>query len=156
MQKIIILAAAGFALAGCAGGHATRTSANTVLIDVGAAPVCGPSGAAKVAAKKAAIETIKAGYDRYIIGGAASQSDVRTVTMPGQTNVTGQVYRDGTFRANTYYTPGPTFTVGSHNRQLSILMLKPGDPGFENGVDARQELGPDWAEVVRNGVINCL
>jgi hypothetical protein len=35
-----------------------------MIIDAGTAPACGSMGAAKVAQKSAAVETIRAGYDR--------------------------------------------------------------------------------------------
>jgi hypothetical protein len=40
-----------------------------MIIQTGAAPICGGAGALKVSQQLAAIETIKAGYDRYIITG---------------------------------------------------------------------------------------
>src|SRR6478609_10886616 len=95
-MKIMIAAIAVGGLTACAGAQATRTSANTMVIDAGAAPACGPQGAAKVAAKSAAIETIRAGYDRYIIGGAASQNNVSVSQMPGSFQTSGS------FSGNTY------------------------------------------------------
>jgi len=49
-----------------------------------------------VAAKRAAIETIRAGYDRYVIAGAQSQNNVNVTQMPGQARTSG----------TTTYVPG--------------------------------------------------
>jgi hypothetical protein len=35
-------------------------------------------------------------------------------------------------------------------------MFKNGQPGAENALDARQMLGPEWKEIVANGVHTCL
>jgi len=36
--------------------------------------------------------------------------------------------------------------VGSHDADLNVLMLNPGDAGFRDAVDARQFLGEKWEE----------
>ena len=69
MRIALVALASGLALGGCARSEAVRTSANTMIIQTGAAPICGGTGALKVSQQLAAIETIKAGYDRYIITG---------------------------------------------------------------------------------------
>ena len=146
-------------LAGCAAAQATRTSQNTLQIDAGAAPACGARGAARVAAKAAAIETIKAGYERYIIGGGYAQNNVRVSQLPGEFNTTGQLSYgggSGSYSGTTTYTPGPTIVTGSHDRNLNVIMFNKGDPGYEQGLDARQALGPEWQEIVKNGVRTCL
>jgi hypothetical protein len=40
----LALALIPLALVGCAGGEAIRTSANTMIVQAGAAPACGPGG----------------------------------------------------------------------------------------------------------------
>ena len=60
-----------------------------MIIDAGAAPACGSMGAAKVAQKSAAVETIRAGYDRYIITGGQAQNNVSVTQMPGQFQTSG-------------------------------------------------------------------
>ena len=147
----IVLVPLVFLLTACAGAQATRTSANTMLIDGGAAPACGAGGAARVAAKSAAIETIRAGFDRYIIAGGQAQNNVSVSQMPGTFQTVGSATYGGgfgTYRATTSYVPGPTIVSGSHDRSLSVVMFRPGDPGFENALDAREALGPEWAKLV--------
>jgi hypothetical protein len=160
LKRVILVLPLMGALSACAGAQATRTSANTMVIDAGAAPACGSQGAAKVAAKSAAVETIRAGYDRYIITGAASQNNVSTTQMPGQFNTVGtsNYYGGGyrTYNATTTYTPGPTIVSGSHDRQLGVVMFRNGEPGAENAIDARQTLGPEWADLAKSGIHTCL
>jgi hypothetical protein len=131
-----------------------------MIIDAGAAPACGSGGAAKVAAKSAAVETIRAGYDRYIITGGSAQSNITATQMPGTFNTVGTSTSLGggfrTYNATTTYTPGPAIVSGSHDRQLGVVMFRNGDPGAENAIDARQTLGPEWADLVKSGVHTCL
>jgi hypothetical protein len=153
---VVVLASV---LASCAGAQVTRTSANSMLVDAGAAPACGPAGAAKVAAKAAAIETIKAGYDRYIITSGSAQNNVAVTQLPGSYQTSGVATYNrgfGTYNATTTYVPGPTLVSGSHDRSLGVIMFKPGEPGFEQALDAREQLGPEWREIVKSGVRTCL
>ena len=158
MHRILAVAVSAVALAGCAGGNAMRTSANTVMVQASAAPVCGPEGAARVAAQTAAIETIRAGYTRYVINSGQSQNNVRALALPGQTYHQGNLtyWRGtGTFSGTSTYVPGPVIIAGRHSQNLFVTMYRPGDVGFENALDARQTLGPDWQEKVRNGIRTC-
>lgn len=107
----------------------------------------------------AAVETIRNGFERYIIQGTQSESNVGVVNMPP----TG-AYSTGSFQThggvttgtmNTTFTGGGPIVTGRHENEIVVLMLEPGDPGFENGVDARGALGPDWEELVESGVRTC-
>lgn len=92
-----------------------------MIIDAGAAPACGRSGAARVAARSAALETIRAGYDRYVFAGGQSQNNVSVTQMPGHVQTTGVAHYGGgvgTFNATSTYVPGPTFVSGSHDACL--------------------------------------
>lgn len=142
-------------LGGCAQTDTMRVSANTVIINTSAAPICGSVGAARVAQKMAAIETIRAGYDRYVIMGAQRSSDVSSVQMPGHYDTSGRVSPYGSFSATTTYTPGPTIITGGHNQSLAVRMLKEGDHGSGNALSARAELGPKWEALVKSGLATC-
>lgn len=159
-MKFSVLACLSLALAGCAGAQATRTSANTMVVQASAAPACGPQGAARVAALTVAVETIRAGYDRYIIGGARAQDNVQVTQLPGHAQTSGTVTSYGgglaTYRGTTTYVPGPTVISGSHDQDLQVMMFRAGDPGYDNALDAKQMLGPEWQERVRNGIRTCL
>ncbi len=149
--KLILL----FALTGCAGGEAVRTSANTMIIQTSAAPVCRGQGALRVAQQLAAIETIKAGFDRYIITSGQAQNNVSVSQAPGSYQTTG-TYGGGFYNTRTTYQPGPTIVSGSHDQGLSVVMFRETDPQAQQAVSARETLGPDWQEKVKNGVRTCL
>ncbi|MFU0505859.1 hypothetical protein [Pseudaminobacter sp. NGMCC 1.201702] len=150
MIRAALCALPCLALVGCAASNAIRTSNDTAIIQARAAPVCGGVGAANVAQKQAAIETLKAGYDRYIIVEAASANDVRVTQMPGSYQTSG-TYGGGFLNANTTYRPGPTIVSGGHSQSFAIKMFKDTDPGAGRAISARGALGPDWQALVKAG-----
>lgn len=152
MRPLMILIA--LTLAGCATSEAVRTSANTMFISTSAAPACGGQGALRVAQEQAAINTIRAGYDRYIITNGQAQNNVMVSQMPGHLETTG-TYGAGFYQGTTTYQPGPTFVSGSHDQGLTIVMFRKGDPGAQNAISARATLGPDWEQKVKDKHFTC-
>jgi len=155
MRTAFIALAGALALGGCARSEAVRTSANTMIIQTGAAPVCGGAGALKVSQQLAAIETIKAGYDRYIITAGQAQNNVSATQLPGSYNTTA-IYGGGFYRGQTTYQPGPTIIAGSHDQGLAVVMFREGDPGAQQAISAREILGPEWRDKVQTGIHTCL
>jgi len=158
LKTFVTLTAMGFALSSCVQSNAMRVSQNAVIIQTSAAPVCGNIGAAKVAQKQAAIETIKAGYDSYIITSAAAANNVTASQMPGTYQTYGTVNSYGGYgsvNATTTYTPGPVIYSGTHDQSIGVRMFKQGEPGSGQAVSARDVLGPKWAVIVKDGVNLC-
>ena len=156
MIRIIGVALPCVLLGACASSTTIRTSADTAIVQTSAAPACGGVGAAKVAQKQAAIETLKAGYDRYIIGGANASSNIHVTQMPGQYQTYGTATAYGnmaTYQGTTSYVPGPTIVSGSHDQGLAIKMLKDSDPGASQAISARETLGPKWPELLKAGAV---
>lgn len=105
-----------YLLAGCAHSSVLDLDANTVQVSANAAPVCGAEGAQRATSRLAAIETIKHGFDRYVILGA--QADT-TQQYAGSTPIVANFYgsgtatvigNTGTFQGSstTYYSGGYT------------------------------------------------
>jgi hypothetical protein len=158
LKATIVVVSVSVALVGCTRSSAVRTSQNTAIIQTSAAPICGGTGAARVAQKQAAIETIKAGYDRYIITNGASENNVGVTQLPGQYNTygTANVYGNyGTFNATTTYQPGPTIVHGTHDQAFAIRMFRDGEPGAGQALSAKETLGPKWEAIVKDGVNVC-
>jgi hypothetical protein len=157
MKKLTISALCLLAAA-CAKSETIRTSNNSILVQTSAAPACGATGAVKVAAQTAAVETIRAGYDRYIIAGGAGANNVSLVQGAGSSYTTGNVTYGGgygTYSGNTTYVPGPMMSVGSHDQNLAVQMFKDGEPGASQAISARDVLGPEWQEKVKSGIRTC-
>ena len=69
------------ALGACVHSSVIPLSQDTLQITAAAAPVCGMTGAQNYAAQLAAVETLRHGYDRYVIVGGG----YRTTSMSSAT-----------------------------------------------------------------------
>jgi hypothetical protein len=151
------------ALAGCAQATTMPLSQDTVQITSRAAPLCGPEGAQKVAIRQASVETIKRGFDRFIIMNAAARSDVGvvgytpvTAHRTGSATATGYGGHATAFgSATTTYSGGDPIIAGSHRQGLIVKMFRDGDLAGSNALSARAELGPKWQEAVRQDAVTC-
>ncbi|QKK33041.1 hypothetical protein FE844_025815 (plasmid) [Rhizobium indicum] len=157
-RTTVAVSAFAVLLSSCVQSSTMRVSKNQMIIQTSEEPMCGSVGAAKAAQKQAAVETIKAGYDRYIITSAAAASNVTATQMPGHYNTYGAINSYGgygTVNATTTYTPGPIIYGGSHDQSIGVVMFKDGEPGSNQAVSAREVLGPKWAVIVKDGVNLC-
>ncbi len=132
-------------MAGCVETTTSRLSQNAIRIDASAAPACGKAGAVKLVNKMAAVETLRLGFDRYIIADSSFQDNVGVVGYNTQTVGT---YGYGGFNANTYATP---IMGGSRDAAVIVYMFKSNDPQGRQAIDARQSLGADWQAIVAEG-----
>lgn len=131
--------------AGCVETTTSQLSQNTIRIDASAAPACGRAGAIKLVNKMAAVETLRLGFDKYLIADSASQDNVRVVGYNTQTYGT---YGYGGFNASTYASP---VVGGSRDAAVIVVMFRGGDPQGRQALDARQQLGAGWQETVAEG-----
>jgi hypothetical protein len=161
--RVYLLGALGLAaaltLGACARSSVMDLDSNTIQISTSAAPACGAQGAQQVAVERAAIETLKRGYDRYVIMGGAAANNIGVV---GHTPVTANTYGSGTVtgygntaylrgQSTTTYSGGHPIIAGTHDQHLTIRMLRDSDPGAESAIDARRALGPEWQEKLSKG-----
>ena len=146
-------------LTSCASSSVMQLDSNTIQVSTSAAPACGSQGAQQVAIKRAAIETLQRGFDRYVILGAQAQNNVGVV---GYTPIIANTYSSGTVNSygnsatyngssNTYFSGGQPIEGGSLDQNLGVRMFKANDPQGANAVDARQTLGSDWRKIVSKG-----
>jgi hypothetical protein len=164
LLKAFVLALLPLAAAGCARSSAMPLAQDTVQISSHAALACGGEGAQKVAFQRAAVETIRRGYDRFVILGAEAQTERRVVGYtPTSAYTTGSAIATGYGHtataygsSNTVVTGGAPIYGGSHNQGLVVKMFKQGDPAGADALDARQQLGPEWQEAVNKKKWTCL
>ena len=97
MSRTTIITLVALLLIGCARSGVMPLAQDTVQISTSAARVCGSQGAQKVAFQRAAVETIRRGYDRFVIVGGEAQSNIHVV---GYTPT--QAYTTGTATASGY------------------------------------------------------
>ena len=162
--KLTAALVSAIGIGACARTSVMPIAADTVQIRSRAALACGPEGAQKVAFRQAAVETIRRGYDRFLIIDAASSTSRSVVgTTPVVASSTGsatatsfgnQVYATG--QSRTVFQGGDPIVMGSHNQGLMVRMFKDGDPSGANALSARAELGPDGAGAVESTQAKCL
>jgi hypothetical protein len=97
-----------------------------------------------MAVRQASVETIRRGYDRFIIlAGQAGQSVV------GHTPVVVQGTGGGGFIA---YGGAP---MVAREQGIVIKMFREGDPAGSNAISARETLGPRWREIAGKTTLTC-
>lgn len=154
----------GLAFAACVHSSVIPLSQDTLQLTAAAAPVFGITGAQNYAARLAAVETIRHGYDRYVIVGGQYQNDVHVM---GYTPVVAQTDSSATVNgfgntatvngnSTTTYSGGAPIVGGSHDQALVVKMFKEGDPAGGNAIPARQTLGPEWQKAVDEKSMTCL
>jgi hypothetical protein len=159
MFRKIIIACSVVALAGCARSSAIPLSADTIQLTTSAARVCGATGAQSAAVRRASIETLQRGFDRFLILGGGYENDIRVVGhTPVVANTTGTAvayggngYGTAYGQSQTTYSGGQPIVAGSHKQGLTVKMFKDGDPAGANAVSARSTLGPNWQDAIKEG-----
>ena len=142
----------------CASTEIVQVARNQAIISTTAAPVCGTDGALRVAQKMAAVATLRRGYERFLLSGVGSHSNVEVKTVPGSYSyTTGTVNTIGntTFGSFQTYTPSETEITGKNHAEMHVLMLNRGDAGYSSALDAKEVLGSEWKKIVEKGVSTC-
>ena len=149
----------GSMISGCAKSSTIPLANDTLQITATAARACGRAGAQEVAVRRAAIETIQRGYDKFLVVGGSYHDNLYVAgytPIQANTSSTASASRFG----NTVYGSGNSTTTvsggqpviaGNHDQGLIVKLFKDGDPAGANAVSARQTLGPKWQEAVANG-----
>ena len=137
--SLTITLLAVFALAGCAETSVMPLSAKRVQILVDSSD-CGAARAQDIAFRQAAAETIRRGFDRFMV--VSTDRASRT----GTTFVSPTVTR--TFSGTTTTSGGFFTTTTEHESVVVIHMFGSSEPEAEEALDAREALGPDWKAVV--------
>ncbi|MGA7323518.1 MAG: hypothetical protein WBX25_03285 [Rhodomicrobium sp.] len=151
IRRSLVAALGTVLLAECASTSSVPLSADTVQINTSVAPICGGTRAASVASKMAAVETLRHGFDRYVILDSRGENNVGVI---GYTPTVAQTtYGGGTATTQVY--GGQPIVAGTHDHGLIVKMFKDGDPQGANAIPARQILGPKWAEVVQSSTYTC-
>ncbi|MGH6713108.1 MAG: hypothetical protein ACREEK_29655 [Bradyrhizobium sp.] len=145
MRDFLTACALAATLGGCAGTSTVPLAQDTVQITARAAAICGSVGAEKLALKQAAVETIRRGFDRFIVINAQAGG-----TYVGNTPIVVQNMGGGMAMASGGQ------PIIAPNQGLVIKMFKDSDPQGSNALLARDTLGPDWQEQVKKDSITCL
>lgn len=159
MRQHLTFLAVLIAFGACAKTSVVPIAQNQVLISTNAPPICGQAGAYKVASKNAAIETLRRGFDRYVVVNARSDNTTQVISSGpdyATTHTTATQYGNTIVgQSTTNFGGGTPILVGEYKSEMNIMMFKPDDKGYADALDARRELGPDWATLIQSGVKSC-
>lgn len=158
-------------LGGCASSTAIPLQADTLQIKSRAALACGADGAARVAYWDAAKQTLRRGYDKFMIVGGGASNTVRVV---GHTPIQTRTSLSGTYSGHTHYGRGYSNTLGrlsgsgmstttggmpiyggKFNQDYIVKMFQDNDPAARNALSARDILGADWQTEMNKRTTTC-
>lgn len=131
---------AALVLGGCVRTSVMPMAADTVQITARAAPICGGEGAERVAFERAAIETIRRGYDRFVLLNGLAQNNIK---------VGSHVY------GNAYGVYSSPWVYGTHDQALIVKMFRDKDPMAKNALSARATLGSAWQQRILDNRDTC-
>lgn len=136
----IVGIAIALSLAGCISSSEMPLSANVWRIETDASGLLFVGQAGNETLKRAAELTLQQGYSHFklVDYGSSSGRELAGFT-PGHANTTVNVFGNMATGTTTYAAPQPimkpTSKVG-----VTVVMFRPGDPGFEGSLDAAQIL----------------
>ena len=124
-----------------------------VQLSTRVAPICAASSAQPIVVRRAAVETINRGYDRFVILASNTQAEFAGF-LPGSSTTTGSgtIFATGnvaTMQGSSYTTYTPPTPMTAHTQTVVVKMFKDGDPAGGNAISARASLGPEWQKLVK-------
>ena len=133
-------------LAGCARTSTTPVGADTIEITVHVGTICDGGDAERLARRHAAVETIRRGFDDYLVIGSVGGDHVAEEAP-------------ATARTTLYGDSGRTLLsedapLLAHHRMLTVRMFRAGEGDSATSVSARAVLGDDWEALVAKGAPN--
>ncbi|MSP47780.1 MAG: hypothetical protein EXQ95_00480 [Alphaproteobacteria bacterium] len=126
---------------------------DTIQVSTRVAPICAASSAQPIVLRRAAVETINRGYDRFMILASNMQAEFAGF-LPGSATTTGSgsIVASGnmaTLQGSSYTTYSPPTPMTAHTQTVVVKMFKDGDPAGSNAISARASLGPDWQKILK-------
>ena len=140
--RVVLVALLGV-MTGCARTSTVALDADTIEIAVRVATICDGRDAERLAHRQAAVETIRRGFDDYIVTDSIGD-DHAADDAPVTARTTLYGSSDRVLFAE--YAP-----LLAHHRVLSVRMFSAGQGESGVALSARAVLGDDWEALVRNG-----
>ena len=134
------------ALAGCARTSTAPVGDDTIEITVHVATICDARDAERLARRHAAAETIRRGFDDYIVIGSVGGDHV-AYDAPA----TARTTLDGDSGRTLLSEDAPLL---AHHRMLTVRMFRAGEGDSAATVSARAVLGDEWEAIAAKGAQN--
>ena len=136
-------------LAGCARTSTAPVGADTIEITVHVGTICDGGDAERLARRHAAVETIRRGFDDYIVVGSVGGDHIAE-----EEPATARTTLSGGSSRTLFSEEAPLL---AHHRMLTVRMFQAGEGDSEATVSARAVLGDEWEAIVLKGAPNtCL
>ena len=136
-------------LTGCARTSTVPVGEDTIEITVHVATICDGRDAERLARRHAAVETIRRGFDDYIVIGSVGGDH-----MAEEEPATARTTLSGSSGRTLFSEDAPLL---AHHRVLTVRMFQAGEGDSAATVSARAVLGDEWEAVVaRDPAAICL
>lgn len=140
MRRTALAAVLLLAAGGCVSTSEMPLAKNVVRIDTTGEGLIGEMESERHTLRRAAQLTLQAGYERFILSDTAKSHSVDVVGYtPGQATTTVKQVGHQEVATTTYTAPQP-IRIDHTRVGVTVRMLNPGDPGFEDAIDAAEEL----------------
>ena len=133
-------------LTGCARTSTVPVGEDTIEITVHVATICDGRDAERLARRNAAVETIRRGFDDYIVIGSVGGDH-----MAEEEPATARTTLSGSSGRTLFSDDAPLL---AHHRVLTVRMFQAGAGDSAATVSARAVLGDEWEAVAAKGVPN--
>lgn len=130
-------------LAGCARTSTAPAGADTIEITVYVGTICDAGDAERLARRHAAVETIRRGFDDYVVIGSVGGDHVAE-----EESATARTTLSGGSGRTLFSEDAPLL---AHHRVLTVRMFQAGEGDSAATVSARAVLGDEWEAVVASG-----
>lgn len=133
-------------LTGCARTSTVPVGEDTVEITVHVGTICDGRDAERLARRHAAVETIRRGFDDYVVIGSVGGDHVAE-----EEPATARTTLSGSSGRTLFSEDAPLL---AHHRMLTVRMFRAGAGDSATTVSARAVLGDEWEAVAAKGAPN--
>ena len=146
LRVLFLLLPAALALTGCARTSTVPVGEDTIEITVHVGTICDGGDAERLARRHAAVETIRRGFDDYVVIGSVG-GDHTADEEP----VTARTTLSGSSGRTLFSEDAPLL---AHHRVLTVRMFQAGAGDSAATVSARAVLGDEWEAAAAKGAPN--
>ena len=130
-------------LSGCARTSTVPAGVDTIEITVHVGTICDGGDAERLARRHAAVETIRRGFDDYVVIGSVGGDHTAGEEAP-----TARTTLSGGSGRTLFSEDAPLL---AHHRVLTVRMFQAGEGNSAASVSARAVLGDEWEAVAAKG-----
>lgn len=141
--KCVLFVVLAAVLAGCARTSTAPVGADTIEITVHVGTICDGRDAERLARRHAAVETIRRGFDDYVVIGSFGGDHTA-----GEEHATARTTLYGSSGRTLFAEDAPLL---AHHRVMTVRMFRAGEGDSAATVSARAVLGDEWEAVAAKG-----